>query len=116
MILNAEDLKIYVNTYGGIGGYGEQEYHLKKETYEDLLIADEGTDYQTYIPMDDNKKELLKKSIMVAYETNNPAKELSSSCVTGIDHSYIFESGFTKLEVLPGKRADSIFQLVLKKH
>jgi len=111
-ILNSEELTIQQNTYGGIAGYYEQVFNLKKGEYESLLIIDEGTDYQTFVRMDE-KKELLKSFIKDAYESNNPNKEMSNSCVTGIDSEYILKSGWTTLKVRPDKKCDSIFNLIV---
>lgn len=111
-ILNSDELTIQQNTYGGIAGYSEQIFKLKKGEYELLLIIDEGTDYQTFVRMDE-KKELLKSFIRDAYENNNPNKEMSNSCVTGIDSEYILKSGLTTLKLRPDEKCDSIFNLIV---
>ena len=111
-ILNSEELTIQQNTYGGIAGYSEQIFNLKKGQYESLLIIDEGTDYQTFVRMDE-KKELLKSFIRNAYESNTPNKEMSNSCVTGIDSEYILKSGWTTLKLRPNAKCDSIFNLIV---
>jgi hypothetical protein len=111
-ILNSQDLTIQQNIYGGIAGYSEQTFSMKKGEYETLLIIDQGTDYQTFVRMDE-KKELLKSFIKKAYETNNPNKEMSNSCFTGIDSEYILKSGFVTLTFRPNKKCDSIFNLIV---
>ena len=111
-ILNSEELTIQQNTFGGIAGYYEQTFHLKKGEYESLLLIDEGTDYQTFVRMDE-KKELLKLFIREAYESNNPNKKMSNSCLTGIDSEYILKSGWTTVTLRPDEKCDSIFSLIV---
>jgi len=111
-ILNSEELFIQWNVYGGYAGYSEQEFHLKNGEYEKLLIIDEGTDYQTFVQMEE-KKELLKLFILEAYKTNIPEKKMSNSCVTGIDSEYVFKSGLTNLKLRPNGKCDSIFSLIV---
>jgi len=111
-ILNSEELSIQQNTYGGLAGYSEQEFHLKIGEYETLLIVDEGTDYQTFVQMEE-KKELLKSFILEAYKTNNPDKKMSNSCLTGIDSEYILKSGLTTLKLRPDEKCDSIFGQII---
>jgi len=111
-ILNSDEITIQRNTYGGIAGYSEQIFNLKKGEYESLLIIDIGTDYQTFVRMDE-KKELLKSFIRDAYESHNPNKEMSNSCVTGIDSEYILKSGWTTLKLRPDEKCDSIFNLIV---
>jgi hypothetical protein len=111
-ILNSEEIFIQQNTYGGIAGYYEQEFHLKKGEYETLLILDEGTDYQTFIRMED-KKGILKSFINEAYKTDKPNRKMSNSCMTGIDSEYILKSGLTTLKLRPDEKCDSIFGLII---
>ncbi|MBL3659004.1 hypothetical protein [Fulvivirga sediminis] len=112
-IINAQELRIQLNTYGGFAGYSEQNYHLKKSDYENLLIIDEGTDYQTFIRMDEEKKQLLKQFLEEAYKSNDPDKEMSNSCMTGIDTEYIVRSGLTKLRLVPNEKSDSLFWMMV---
>ncbi len=111
-ILNSEELTIQQNTFGGITGYYEQIFHLKKGEYESLLLIDEGTDYQTFVRIQE-KKELLKLFIRKAYESNNPDKKMSNSCLTGINSEYIIRSGWTTLTLRPDEKCDSIFSLIV---
>jgi hypothetical protein len=111
-ILNAEELLIQQKNYGGVAGYYERTFCLKKTETETLMIVDKGSDYQTFVRMDE-KKELLKLFIHKAYESNNPNKEMSNSCLTGIDTEYILRSGFTVLTLRPDASCDSIFNLII---
>lgn len=112
-ILNAEELTIQLNSYGGLVGYHEQHFHLKKGEYETLLVIDEGTDYQTFTRIDDEEKALLKQFVAEAYKSNNPNKKMSNSCVTGIDSEYIIESGLARLRLVPNERYDSLFWMIV---
>ncbi|MFY0675260.1 MAG: hypothetical protein JXQ87_17830 [Bacteroidia bacterium] len=111
-ILKSEELTIQQNTFGGIAGYSEQVFNLKNGEYESLLIIDKGTDYQTFVRMDE-KEELLKTFIIKAYESSNLDKEMSNSCVTGIDTEYILKSGLTTLVLRPNKKCDSLFNAIV---
>jgi hypothetical protein len=111
-ILNAEELYIQENIYGGIIGYGEREFHLKKGKHETLMILELGTDYQTFVRMED-KKELFKSFIKEAYKSHVPEKKMSSSCMTGVDFEYIFKSGNTKLTLRPDEKTHSIFNQII---
>ena len=111
-ILRSEELTIQQNTYGGIAGYYEQEFNLIKSDYEPLIIIDKGTDYQTFVRMEE-KMDLLKTFITTTYQTNNPDRKMSNSCMTGLDSEYIFKSGFTTLKLRPDKESDSIFGLII---
>lgn len=111
-MLNSDELYIQKNTYGGIAGYYEQHFHLKKGDYEALLIIDEGTDYQTFIRME-KKKELLRMFLREAFASNDPNKSMSNSCVTGVDHEYIIKNNWTSLILRPNEKSDSIFNLIL---
>lgn len=111
-IISSEELIIQQNIYGGIAGYYEQEFNLIKGEYEPLLIIDKGTDYQTFVRMK-NKMDLLKSFINTAYETNNPDRKMSNSCMTGVNSEYIFKSGFTSLKLRPNEECDSIFGLII---
>lgn len=113
-ILKSDELVIQQNTYGGIAGYSEQMFHLKKGEYDTLMIINEDTDYQTFIQMN-KKKELLKLFIKEAYNTNKPNNEMSNSCMTGIDLEYILKNGFTTLTLRPDEKCDSIFNLIIYK-
>lgn len=112
-ILNAEELYIQRNFYGGFLGYGEEEYHIKKVEFETLLFKNEGRDYQTFVRMKD-KKALLKTFIKKAYNTNIPDRPMSNSCMAGVDYEYILKSGFTTLKLRPEKECDSLFYLLLE--
>ncbi|CAL2082890.1 conserved hypothetical protein [Tenacibaculum dicentrarchi] len=112
-ILNSENLEIQINGYGGIAGYFEQKLYLKKNEFESLIIIDKGTDYQTFVRID-NERKLLKEFIVEAYKTNEPDKKHISSCIGGIDYEYILKSGLTKLKLKPSRKCDSIFDLILK--
>ena len=114
-ILNSDDMYIQLNISGGIGGYSVQKFHLKKGEIESLLIINEGTDYQTFVRMED-RENLLKLFIQEAVRTNKPDREMSNSCVTGVDSEYILKSGFTVLKLRPDKRCDSIFELLINKN
>jgi hypothetical protein len=111
-ILNSDNLEIQVNGYGGIAGYFEQKLYLKKNEFESLIIIDKGTDYQTFVRVDNDRK-LLKEFITEAYKTNEPDKKYISSCIGGIDYEYILQSGFTKLKLKPNRKCDSIFGLIM---
>jgi len=111
-ILNSDNLEIQINGYGGIAGYFEQKLYLKKNDIESLIIIDKGTDYQTFVRVDDDRK-LLKEFITEAYKTNVPEKKYISSCIGGIDYEYILKSGFNKLELKPSRKCDSIFGLIM---
>jgi len=111
-ILNSENLEIQINGYGGIAGYFEQKLYLKKNEFESLIIIDKGTDYQTFVRIDDDRK-LLKEFITEAFNTNEPDKKYISSCIGGINYEYILKSGFTKLKLKPSQKCDSIFGLIM---
>lgn len=111
-VLNSEELTIQKNTYGGIAGYYEQNFHFKKGEYESLLIIDEGTDYQTFVQMN-QKRDLLILFINEAYKANNPNKKMSNSCMTGVDSEYLINSNGTMLTFTPDEKCDSIFNLII---
>ncbi len=111
-ILNSENLEIQINGYGGIAGYFETKLYLKKTKFESIIIIDKDTNYQTFIRIEDNRK-LLKEFISECYKTNEPNKEIISSCIGGIDYEYIFKSGFTKLKLNPNRKCDSLFSYIL---
>lgn len=111
-ILSSDELYIQQNTYGGLAGYHEQYFHIKQSEYEGLMIIDEGTDYQTFVRMDE-KRELLKAFLKEAVESTDSEKTMSNSCVTGIDSEYIIKSGLTKLTLRPNAKCDSIFNLIV---
>lgn len=111
-ILDSEELTIQLNTFGGIVGYHEQIFRLKKGEHESLMLINEGTDYQTFVRMEE-KKELLKSFILEAYQSNNPNRQMSNSCLTGIDSEYIIKSGWTSLTFRPNEKCDSIFGLIV---
>jgi len=113
-ILNADEFYVQQNTYGGIAGYREQHFHVKKGEYETLMIIDEGTDYQTFVRME-GKGDLLKAFLNEAIATNDPKKTMSNSCVTGIDSEYIIKNGLTTLTLRPSTKSDSIFNLIVYK-
>ncbi len=111
-ILNSQDIFIQKNTYGGLIGYQSNYFHLKQGQYEPLLIINEGTDYQTFIRME-NKNELFKSFLKVAYQTNTPNKEMHTTCIGGYDSEYIIVAGYTSLKLKPDRACDSIFNLII---
>lgn len=114
-ILDAEDVYIQQNTYGGMAGYHEQHFHLKKGEFETLMIINEGTDYQNFVRME-GKEDLLKAFLEEAVATDDPGKSMSNSCVTGMDSEYIIKNGLTTVTLRPGTKSDSIFDLILYKN
>ena len=78
-----------------------------------MLIKNEGTDYQTFVQID-NERKLLKEFIIEAYKSNNPEKEMSNSCIGGVDTEYLLKSGLTSMKFRPNEKCDSIFHLILK--
>ncbi|MFL5730623.1 MAG: hypothetical protein ACJ75J_14140 [Cytophagaceae bacterium] len=114
IFLTSEEYMIRRNTYGGIAGYYEEEFILKYGNHGDLLMLEgEGTDYQSFVRVDEAKKKLLNKFIVESYKVNDTKKELSSSCLTGLDHEYIFKRGFTELRLIPDHKCDSLFEIIL---
>lgn len=111
-IISSNEVIFQENAYGGIAGYSERKFHFKRSESETLLIIDTGTDYQTFIPMD-NKKELFISFIKEAYKTNNPGKKLSNSCMTGVDFEYIFKCSCTTLKLRPDLKASSILHQLI---
>jgi len=112
-ILNADELYIQQNTYGGIGGYYEELFHLKKGGCGRHMVIDLGIDSQTFICMEE-KEELLKEFLKEAAATNDPQKTMSNSCF-GIDSEYIIKNGWTTLTLRPSEKSDSIFSLIVYK-
>lgn len=110
--MNSDNLEIHEIRYGGITGSYIIEYIVNKNDYESLIITGKGSDYQTYIPINDDRQ-LLYRFINRSFKTHDPYKKMIASCMSSSGSEYILKSGKISLRLKPDRKCDSIFQLLL---
>ncbi len=112
--INTDNFFIEVVFHGGIAGKGGYTYHYKEVDSKRLLIAKEKTDFQNYILLDLKKRKLLKTFLKRSFETHDPNKDLTASCIGGLKYEYTLKDGNTTLALKPNRNVDSIFWEITK--
>lgn len=110
-ILNAKEIDIQRNTYGGLAGYTEQYFYLKKDQSQALLVMDKGSSNEKIIRLKPTNL-LFESFLKRAFKSHHPQKVMSNSCLTGVDCEYIFSTG-TSLKLKPDQQSDSLFDQII---
>lgn len=118
-IEQTSEIEITQTFHGSIAGSGQIEYTLKKSgdygEYEDwILIRDEGSQFQTYIPLDSSQLKIFRQFVKEAIKSHDSKRVYLNSCMSSDPSEYDIQVNGYSRHFQSNEKTDSLFYSLLK--